>query len=104
VTPAPCAEVDLSGGKTYEIAWTTDGTGCETPWKLCAAGNPVTDANSVCVELSADVNAGISRTGGILNVGAGDLAGLTSDTGIHHLLVTSFYGAHLGSVAFRLKR
>ncbi|MBX3232902.1 MAG: hypothetical protein KIT84_42230 [Labilithrix sp.] len=104
VTPALCEEVDLTGGKTYELAWTTDGTGCETPWKLCAAGNPVSDPNSICVNLSTDVNAGISRTGGILVISAADLEGLTSDTGVHHLLVASFHESHAGSVAFRVKR
>lgn len=104
VTPAVCELVDLSGGSTYEIAWTTDGTGCETPWKLCAAGTPVTDENSACVELSTNVEAGISKTGGIYRVSAADLEGLTSESGVYHLLVASFHQSHGGSVAFRVKR
>lgn len=104
VTPAACEVVDLSGGKTYEVAWTTDGTGCETPWKLCVAGSPVTDPNSACVSLSENVSAGISKTGGILNISASDLAGLTSDNGLYHGLVASFYGSHAGSVAFTVKK
>ncbi len=104
VTPAVCAEVDLTNGQSYEVAWTTDGTGCETPWTACVAGNPVSDPNSVCVKLSENVNAGISRTGGIANIAASDLEGLTSDNGVYHLLIASFYGSHLGSVAFRVKK
>lgn len=104
MTPADCEEVDLTGGKTYELAWTTDGTGCETPWKLCVAGTPVSDPNSTCVELSTDTSAGISKTGGILNITAADLAALSSESGVYHLLVTSFYGSHAGSVAFRVRK
>lgn len=104
MTPALCELVDLSGGATYEIAWTTDGTGCETPWKVCAAGSPVTDENSACVELSTNVDEGISKTGGIYRVSAADLEGLTSESGVYHLLVASFHQSHAGSVAFRVKR
>jgi|GEM_PF-2644298 len=104
VTPAPCEIVDLSGGKSYEVAWTTNGTGCETPWKLCAAGSPVSDPNSLCVNLSEDVSAGISKTGGVLNVTAADLAGLSSDTGWYHVMVGSYYGSHNGTVAFYLQK
>jgi hypothetical protein len=104
VTPQACEAVDLTGGRVYEIAWTTDGTGCETPWKLCVAGNPLSDSNSFCVDLSTNVNAGISRTGGIINVTASDLDGLTSDNGVYHALVASFYGSHHGSVAFRVTK
>lgn len=104
VTPSTCADVDLTAGKVYEVAWTTDGSGCETPWTACLAGNPVSDANSACVKLSENVNAGITRTGGIANISASDFDGLTSDNGVYHLLVASFYGSHLGSVAFRVKK
>ena len=94
----------FSGGKSYEVAWTTNGTGCETPWKLCAAGSPVSDPNSLCVNLSEDVSAGISKTGGVLNVTAADLAGLSSDTGWYHVMVGSYYGSHNGTVAFYLQK
>jgi hypothetical protein len=104
VTPSACEVVDLSGGKTYELAWTTGGTGCETPWKLCAAGNPVSDPNSTCVDLNVDVNAGISRTGGVYRINATSLAGLSSDNGYYHVLVTSFFGSHNGTVAFYVKK
>ncbi|MBX3210032.1 MAG: hypothetical protein KF764_33690 [Labilithrix sp.] len=104
VTPRVCELVDLSGGGTYELAWTTDGTGCETPWKVCLGGSPLSDPNSRCVELSTDVNAGITRTGGVVNMTASDFDGLTSADGVYHLLVASFYGSHLGSLGFRVKR
>ncbi|MFO0671112.1 MAG: hypothetical protein U0235_16040 [Polyangiaceae bacterium] len=50
------------------------------------------------------MSAGISKTGGILNISASDLAGLTSDNGLYHGLVASFYGSHAGSVAFTVKK
>ena len=104
VTPTACELVDLSAGNTYELAWTTDGTGCETPWKVCVAGNPVTDPNSRCSDISVDVNAGISRTGGVLRVSAADLEGLASDNGVYHVLIASFFQSHNGSVAFRVSK
>lgn len=103
-TPAVCQEVDLTNGRTFEIGWTTDGTGCETPWRLCVAGNPVSDANSACAQLSTNVEAGISRTGGLYYLSANDLQGLTSDNGVFHLLVASFYQSHNGTLAFRVRR
>jgi hypothetical protein len=103
-TPAVCQEVDLTNGRTFEVGWTTDGTGCETPWRLCAAGNPVSDANSACVSLSENVNAGISRTGGLYYLSAADLQGLTSTDGVFYLLVASFYQSHNGTLAFRVRR
>jgi hypothetical protein len=104
VSPAQCETVDLTGGKTYEFAWTADGSGCETPWTVCVAGNPVTDENSRCVELSTDTSAGISRTGGIIRVSASDLSGLSSSDGTYHWLVSSFYKSHLGSVGFIVRK
>lgn len=101
---ATCEEIDLTGGKTYEIAWTTDGSGCETPWTLCAMGNPATEINGDCVTLSTDVNKGISRTGGLYYMKASDLDGMTSDNGVYHVLVASYYKSHKGSVAFRVKK
>ena len=104
VTPRACEAIDLSGGRTYEIGWTTNGTGCETPWKLCVVGSPATEANGGCVELSTDVTQGISSTGGVIRLNASNLTGITSDTGYYHLVIASFYGSHLGSVAFRVKK
>jgi hypothetical protein len=97
-------EVDLTGGKTYEVGWTTDGTGCETPWKLCVGGTPLSDENSRCIELSVNVQVGISSTGGLYTMTAADIEGLTSTTGVYHALVTSFYGSHNGTVAFRVRK
>jgi hypothetical protein len=104
VTPSVCEEIDLSNGQSYEFAWTTDGTGCETPWTVCVGGNPLTDANSGCVKLSTNLSNGISRTGGVVRVTANDLAGLQSDNGTYHWIVKSYYGSHPASVAFKIKK
>ncbi len=104
VTPAACEEIDLSGGKSYEFAWTTDGAGCETPWTFYVAGNPVTDENTGGVQLSTDTSAGISGTGGVVRVTAADLGNLKSDNGLYHWTVRSFYGSQPPSNAFRIRK
>lgn len=104
VSPQPCEEIDLSNGKSYEFAWTTDGSGCETPWTVIGAGNPASDANSVSVQLSENVEQGISKTGGVIRVTAADLASLKSDNGLYHWVVKSYYGSHPASVAFTVKQ
>jgi hypothetical protein len=104
VTPGDCAEVDLSNGQVYEFAWTTDGTGCETPFKIIAAGSPPTGENSV--ELTVPTNGpAITRQGGLINVTLAELKtlGLTSDNGEYHWVVMSFHGAHPQSQVFRVK-
>jgi len=44
VTPQNCEEIDLSGGRTYEFAWTTDTTMCETPFVLYILRQPADPA------------------------------------------------------------
>lgn len=104
VSPTDCAEIDLSNGKSFEFAWTTDGTGCETPFKIIAAGSPPTAENSV--ELSIPTNgAAITRQGGLINVTLAELKnlGLTSQNGEFHWVVMSFHGSHPQSQAFRVR-
>jgi type 1 fimbria pilin len=104
VTPGDCAEVDLTNGKLFEFAWTTDGTGCETPFKIMAAGSPPTAENSV--ELTVPTNgAAITRQGGLVNVTLAELKnlGLTSDNGEYHWVVMSFHGSHPQSQVFRVR-
>lgn len=104
VTPGNCAEVDLSKGQVSEFAWTTDGTGCETPFKIMAAGSPPTAQNSV--ELTVPTNgAAITRQGGLINVTLAELKnlGLTSDNGEYHWVVMSFHGSHPQSQVFRVR-
>jgi hypothetical protein len=104
VTPKMCETIDLSGGKTYEIAWTTDGTVCETPWTLQIAGNPLTTSNIKSWSLSANVNTGITKYGGIIRISATDLEELTTDNGLYHWTVSSFYDSYPASQTFKIKK
>jgi hypothetical protein len=104
VSPANCEVIDLSNGKAFEFAWTTDGTGCETPYKIMAAGSPSKAENSV--ELTIPTNgAAITRQGGLINVSLAELKslGLTSDNGEYHWVVMSFHGSHPQSQVFRVR-
>jgi hypothetical protein len=104
VTPSPCETVDLTGNRTYEVAWTTDGSGCETPWTIQVAGNPITPDNIRSAQISTNVEQGITRKGGLLNITAADLAGLRSDNGLYHWSVQSHYGSHPGTNTFKVRR
>ncbi len=107
--PAACEEIDLSNGKEYLLGWTTDGTYCETPWTLYLAGNPAnlaTGNNIYSQQFSTDVSVGITHYGGLVRISAKTLTnlGLTSDNGIYHWVVVSWYGSHPASQAFRVKQ
>jgi hypothetical protein len=107
--PANCEEIDLSQGKEYLLGWTSDGTYCETPWTFYIAGNPAnlaTGENIYWKQFSTNTVAGISHTGGLVRLSAASLdsLGLTSDNGIYHWLVVSWYGSHPASRTFRIKR
>jgi hypothetical protein len=106
VTPSVCEEIDLSGGRTYEFAWTTGGTMCETPFFLVIAGNPPTEQNAFQWSLSDGANDGLigKNTGGVWNISAGDLAGLVSDNGLFHWVVAGYYGSHPNSQTFRIRK
>lgn len=104
VTPAMCETIDLTNGKTYEFAWTTDGTNCETPWTFQIAGNPITPNNLKTWQLNEDLTAGITRYGGLINLKAADLDGLTTDNGLYHWTVASFYDSYPASKTFKVKQ
>ncbi len=106
VSPTVCEEIDLSGGKTYEFAWTTDGTNCETPYKLYIAGNPVDLQSSENIKgWSLSAKAGeISGTGGVYYVSAAHLEGLQSQDGIYHWVVAGWYGSKPNTQTFRVKK
>lgn len=109
VTPERCEEIDLTNGKTYEFAWTTDGIYCETPWHVCIAGNPAdvnTGENIYCQDFSEDVSQGITHSGGVvyLSADALDSLGLTTDNGIYHWVVASWSYSHPDSQTFRVKK
>lgn len=103
VSPSFCDVVDVSAGKTYEIAWTTDGTVCETPWKIAVAGNPATEANSYEQQISTNGGT-ITQRGGVIRIDASAFNGLTSDNGTFHWVVKSHWGSHPGSRNFRVTR
>lgn len=104
VSPQPCEEIDLSNGRSYELAWTTDGSGCETPWTIYVGGNPLRDDNILSAKLSENVSQGITKTGGIVNVTAADLAQLKSDNGYYTWTVASYYGSQPASVTFKVNK
>ncbi|MDO9103953.1 MAG: hypothetical protein Q7U57_03220 [Methylovulum sp.] len=109
VEPAACTEIDLTNGKTYLFGWTTDGSYCETPWRFYIAGNPanlVTGENIYWKDFSTDSSAGISHTGGLVRLSAAalDSLGLTSDNGVYHWVVVSWFGSHPASQTFRVKK
>lgn len=109
VEPAACEEIDLTNGKEYVFGWTTDGSYCETPWTFYIAGNPAnlaTGENIYWKQFSTDISIGISHTGGLVRLSAASLEslGLTSDNGIYHWLVVSWYGSHPASRTFRVKK
>lgn len=103
VTPSICEEIDLSNGKTYQFAWQTGGTFCETPFKLYIAGNPVTEENTRMWQYSTKAGQ-VSRTGGGFDyISAQNLSQLTSNNGIYHWVVTGWFGSHPNSQTFRVK-
>jgi len=107
VSPANCEEIDLSNGKTYNFEWTTDGSTCETPWKIYLAvppANAQTGENVYTFSYSVDVPGGITRTSGIVPVSAETFQGLDPKGGYFHWTVAGYYGAFPQSRAFRIKR
>lgn len=108
VEPANCEEIDLTGGKEYVFGWTTDGTYCETPWTFYIAGNPAdpnTGKNIYGQNFSTNVD-GITHYGGLVRLSAAtlDSLGLTTNNGIYHWVVVSWYGSHPASQTFRVKK
>ncbi len=104
ITPAHCEEIDLSNGRSYEFAWQTGGSFCETPYKFYISGNPYSESNVLSWSFSTETGK-ISRTqGGYHYITAADLAELSSDDGTYHWVVMGFYGSHPASQAFRIKK
>jgi hypothetical protein len=102
VTPALCEEIDLSEGKAYQFAWTTDGAFCETPWELDISGTPMPENN---LWWKLNKNSGyITSTGGVISVTADNIAPLISNDGIYHWIISGYYGSHPASQAFRVRK
>lgn len=104
VTPTECETIDLRGGRAYEFAWTTDGTGCELPWKFIILGTPLSETNGSLWTLSTDLEQGISSAGGIFYLRAGDFDGIEAQGGIYQWTVASFYGSSPEGRQFRILR
>lgn len=106
VTPKPCETIDLSAGKQYEFAWTTDGTFCETPFNLYIGGNPINvDTGENIFSWSYSKNAGyVSNYGGIAYYTADQLAEIVSKDGTFQWTVASYHGSRPGSVVFRINK
>jgi hypothetical protein len=101
VSPTHGQELDLRQGKSASLEWTTDGTTCETPWKLHVAGVPFSQDRTAI--LSINTNGGtITQKGGILPFNAQDLAGLPGDNGVYHWTIESFHGSAPASISFRV--
>ncbi len=109
VTPV-CSMADLTGGKVFELAWSTNMTFCEGPHTLYIAGDPPSSwetGNVVEFSIASTVGPnnrqGMTRNiGGYLNINSADLVGLTSSTGIYYYLVASYHGSASESRAFRV--
>ena len=97
VSPASCQEITFP----FQFEWTTDGSNCETPYKLYITGDPPLERY---FEWSLSENTGqISKTGGgFATVSAEDLAnvGVTSKSGVYHWVVMGYYGSHPDSQGF----
>jgi len=116
LTPAPCEEIDLSGGKAYQFAWTTwrpsGFTWCETPYHFIVAGTPADltpgyETNIYKWDFSAGTGIGYSTThenGGFANFNANSFAsaGLSSTTGVYHWTVAGWFWPHPATQTFRI--
>lgn len=109
VTPV-CATGDITGGKTFELAWSTNQTFCEGPHTLLIAGDPPSSWQSgnvvefsIVSTIGPDERQGMTRNiGGYLRIGPQDLDQLTSSNGIYHYQVLSFGGSASETRAFHI--
>ncbi len=109
LSTAVCSTADLTGGKSFELAWSTNTTFCEGPHKLQIGGDPPSSwsgGNAVEISVSSqppDARAGMTRNiGGYFNINAQDIAGLTSSSGVYYYRVLSFYGSASEVRAFKV--
>lgn len=110
LTTPVCATADLTGGKAFELDWSTNTTFCEGPHKIYVAGDPPSSWNNgnyvqfELVSTSSNPDRGMMtrNIGGYLRITAADLAGVSSPSGIYYYRVTSFYGSASEARAFRV--
>jgi hypothetical protein len=95
-TPA-CSVADLTNGKSFELAWTTNFTFCEGPHEVFVTGDPPSAANSVSWKITSSYtgnDASMTRdSGGFMLITAKDIAQVTSTSGIYYYGVASFGGS-----------
>ena len=107
LTPRPGETIDLRNGRSYEFAWTTNGTYCETPYQLYIAGNPAnlqTGENIYSWSLS-ESSGQISKTGGGFRYFTSqDFEGIISNDGTHHWVTVGYHGSHPASQSFKVIR
>lgn len=111
LSTAACSTADLTGGKTFELAWSTNTTFCEGPHKLQIGGDPPSSWSSGnAIEFSVSTQdpndrAGMTRNiGGYFRINAADLQGLTSTSGVFYYRVLSFSGSASEIRAFNVVR
>ncbi|MHB8873589.1 MAG: hypothetical protein ACYC8T_07875 [Myxococcaceae bacterium] len=96
MTPVPCEEVDLSGGKVYRATWTTTAT-C-SDGTVHVFGNPPGPTNRATLPVSGtslDVTLTLATT---------TSPPLTSTNGVYYWYVEGPDGSHPASQSFRIKR
>jgi hypothetical protein len=109
LTTPVCATADLTGGKDFELAWSTNMTFCEGPHKIQVGGDPPstwTTGNALewsVASTSTSDRAQMTRdSGGFVKFNASEIAALTSASGIYYYRVVSFYGSASEARAFRV--
>lgn len=105
LAPRSCELVDLSGGKTFTVSWTSDSTYCQAPYTAYLAGapyasSPPQNVNSWSFNLGGDV----THYSGSATLSAGDIANLGTNDGTLEWTVADPAGSHPASVVFRIKR
>jgi hypothetical protein len=101
LSTAVCSTADLTGGKSFELAWSTNTTFCEGPHTVYLGGDPPSSWQtgnlvtfSILSTVGPDARQGMTRNiGGYLNINAQDLANLTSASGVYYYRVASFHGS-----------
>ncbi len=111
LTTPTCSTADLTGGKDFELAWSTSATFCEGPHKIQVGGDPPsswTSGNALewsVASTSTSDRAQMTRNiGGFVKFNASEIAGLTSASGVYYYRVVSFYGSASEVRAFRVVR
>lgn len=117
-TTPECAVADLTGGKAFELSWTTNHTFCEGSHHVLVGGDPPSSWKSAGNYFTIDVasqdgaghlpdsRSGMTRNiGGYLNITAADLQGIQSPSGIYYYVVADWFGAATSEViAFRVTK